>query len=76
MIQFKAKRASLIRGIALRFWQPTALAEAGDTTERGAGSMTGYQETPAAINTPAAVNSSSMFIRTGLRWITSCVIEA
>ena len=50
MNQFKAKSASLISALVCVLATPV-LAQGGDTTERGAGSMTGYQETPAAIET-------------------------
>ncbi|MEO8136906.1 MAG: CHRD domain-containing protein [Betaproteobacteria bacterium] len=58
MIQFKAKRASLISALLCALATP-ALAQSGDMTERGAGSMTGYQETPSAIN---SAGSGEFFI--------------
>jgi hypothetical protein len=53
MTQFKAKSASLISALLCVLATPV-LAESGDTSERAAGSMTGYQETPAAINSPGS----------------------
>ena len=53
MIQFKTKSASLISALLCVLATPV-LAQSGDTTERGAGAMTGYQETPAAVNSPGS----------------------
>jgi hypothetical protein len=49
MIHCKAKSAGLISALLCVLAAP-AVADSGDTSERAAGSMTGYQETPAAIN--------------------------
>ena len=53
MNQFKAKSASLISALLCVLATPV-LAQSGDTSERGAGSMTGYEETPSAINSPGS----------------------
>ena len=53
MFQFKAKSASLVSALLCALATPV-LAHSGDTTERAAGSMTGYQETPAAVNSPGS----------------------
>jgi CHRD domain len=53
MNQFKTKSASLIAALICVLATPV-LAQSGDTTERAAGGMTGYQETPAAVNSPGS----------------------
>ncbi|MEO8135330.1 MAG: CHRD domain-containing protein [Betaproteobacteria bacterium] len=53
MIQFKTKSATLISALLCVLATPV-LAQSGDTTERAAGGMTGYQETPAAVNSPGS----------------------
>ena len=67
MIQFKTRSATLISALLCVLATPV-LAQSGDTTERAAGGMNGYQETPAAVNSPG---SGEFFIhvhpnRTGL----------
>jgi hypothetical protein len=58
MMQFKAKVAGSISALFCMLATPL-FAQSGDTSERGAGSMSGYQETPAAINT---AGSGEIFI--------------
>jgi hypothetical protein len=53
MFQFKTKSASLIAALLCVLATPV-LAQSGDTTERAAGGLTGYQETPAAVNSPGS----------------------
>ena len=53
MIRIKTKRASLASALLCLLATPV-LAQSGDTSQRGAGTMTGDQETPAAINTPGS----------------------
>ena len=53
MIQFKTKCVSLASALLCVLAAPV-LAQSGDTTERAAGGMSGYQETPAAVNTPGS----------------------
>jgi len=53
MIAFNAKRASLVSAMLCLLATPV-LGQSGDTSERAAGSMTGYQETPSAINSPGS----------------------
>lgn len=53
MTQFRTKSASLISALVCVLATPV-LAQTGDTSERAAGGMTGYQETPAAVNSPGS----------------------
>jgi len=58
MIHCNAKDACLIPALLCVLATP-ALAQSGDTSQRAAGSMTGYAETPAAIN---SAGSGEFFI--------------
>lgn len=58
MTRFTKRCAFLISALACALAAPV-VAEPGDTSERAAGSMSGYQETPAAIN---SAGSGEFFI--------------
>ena len=53
MFHFKARSATLVPALLCMLATPV-LAHDADTSDRAAGSMTGYQETPAAVNTPGS----------------------